>query len=119
METTFTAARPAARHSSHGQSGTLAPPMFPHSPAPAPQSHGASHGAMLPFGLTRALPVVPGLPHRDWPGELSYCPRRQLTITQDGTPFIDTPSMATEIKSVTQTQEDSQIWDDDGGTDTD
>ncbi len=72
----------------------------------------------LPFGVTRALPVAPP-PARSWPGPLSYCPTQQVTVTQDGTPFVDAPSMGSSVQTVTQTREDSQIFDDNGGTDTD
>ncbi|KPC87376.1 hypothetical protein ADL27_43405 [Streptomyces sp. NRRL F-6602] len=73
----------------------------------------------LPFGLTQALPVeAPAA--RTWLGALSYCPEQQLTVvTRTGTPFIDSPSMASEIQTVTQTRHDSQIFDDNGGTDKD
>ncbi|MEU3191456.1 putative ATP-grasp-modified RiPP [Streptomyces sp. NPDC006992] len=73
----------------------------------------------MPFGLTRALPVTPPAA-RDWPGALAYSPQQQLTVVEDtGVPFIDTPSMATSIQTVTQTREDSQIFDDNQGTDND
>ncbi len=72
----------------------------------------------LPFGVTRALPVAPA-PARSWPGRLSYCPTQQVTVTADGVPFVDAPSMGSSVQTVTQTREDSQIFDDNGGTDTD
>lgn len=73
----------------------------------------------LPFGLTRALPVEPPAA-RDWPGTVAYCPEQQLTVIErTGQPFIDSPSMGSSIQTVTQTREDSQIFNDDGGTDKD
>lgn len=75
--------------------------------------------AVEPFGLSRAIPVEQPKA-RTWPGPLSYSPEKQLTVVEEtGVPFIDTPSMASEIQTVTQTREDSQLFDDDGGTDTD
>jgi putative ATP-grasp target RiPP len=73
----------------------------------------------LPFGLTRALRVEPTAA-RTWPGTVAYCPQQQLNIVAGtGQPFIDTPSMATSVQTVTQTREDSQIFDDNQGTDND
>ncbi|WP_326594976.1 MvdC/MvdD family ATP grasp protein [Streptomyces sp. NBC_01803] len=51
-------------------------------------------------------PAVPG-PQAD----LSLCPERQITVTEDGVPFISTPSMASSFETVVQTQEDMQIFD--------
>lgn len=73
---------------------------------------------LIPFGLSRALPVQSPDP-RSWPGTVTYCPQQQLNIVTEGTPFIDSPSMATSIQTVTQTREDSQIFDDNQGTDSD
>ena len=70
-----------------------------------------------PFGLTRAVPAV--VKPADTAPVLNLCPNQQLSITEDGNPFIHTPSMATSITTTTQTREDSQVWSDNGGTDTD
>ncbi|MDJ1131230.1 putative ATP-grasp-modified RiPP [Streptomyces iconiensis] len=82
-----------------------------------PTQHPTQH--LMPFGLTRALPVEPPAT-RIWPGELAYCPEQQLTIViETGETFVDSPSMGSTVQTVTQTKEDNQTWDDDGGTDKD
>ncbi|GEB54373.1 MULTISPECIES: putative ATP-grasp-modified RiPP [Streptomyces] len=61
-----------------------------------------------PFGLTKAVPVkVIEIP-KDEPA-LTLCPERQISVTEDGTPFIHEPSMATSLTTQQQTQEDSQL----------
>lgn len=94
--------------------GNLAPPMFPYA---APVT-GDATGTVLPFGISRALPVerpaVKNLP------TVTYCPERQLSLFADtGEPFIHAPSMASEFETLTQTQEDMQLFDDNEGTDND
>lgn len=93
---------------------TLAAPMLPstHSTVPGAPS------TVVPFGLTLALPVVPPS-DQEWPGELAYDPEQQLTVTPDGTPFINSPSMATSVTTKTQTKEDNQLFTDNGGKDKD
>ncbi|MEU3351316.1 putative ATP-grasp-modified RiPP [Streptomyces sp. NPDC037389] len=59
-----------------------------------------------PFGLTKAVPVVPEnapLPR------LSLCPNRQVAVLEDGTPFIHEPSMKSKFKTKVQTREDSNL----------
>lgn len=71
-----------------------------------------------PFGLTRAVPAA--LNARDAaPAGLHLCPRRQIAVLGDGSPYIHAPHMATQIQTTYQTREDTQIWTDDGGTDND
>ncbi|WP_234356939.1 putative ATP-grasp-modified RiPP [Streptomyces sp. NBRC 110028] len=62
-----------------------------------------------PFGLSKTVPV---------PAEpvvlpaLHLCPERQISVTTDGTPFINEPSMGSSFETVSQTREDSQLADD-------
>ncbi|MGW7578275.1 putative ATP-grasp-modified RiPP [Streptomyces sp. NPDC054765] len=72
-------------------------------PAPA----GPASISVRPFGLTKAVPVtvsdIPqGLP------VLTLCPDRQISVTENGTPFIHKPSMATALTTVQETREDHQ-----------
>ncbi|MDT0345803.1 putative ATP-grasp-modified RiPP [Streptomyces litchfieldiae] len=64
-----------------------------------------------PFGLTLAVPTggssVEGLIP-----VLSLCPERQVTVTSEGEPFIHAPSMKSAFETVSQTQEDMQLFDD-------
>ncbi|WP_328913275.1 MULTISPECIES: putative ATP-grasp-modified RiPP [unclassified Streptomyces] len=84
--------------------GTLVPQAFP-------IAVGRTVGApavspVRPFGLSRAVPVVPeleGLP------ALSLCPERQINVTPDGEPFVHAPSMKTAFTTQSQTREDSQL----------
>lgn len=67
---------------------------------PGPQSD-------RPFGLTLAEPVLTA---SDEPtNTLAFCPERQVTITDDGRPFIHAPSMKSAFKTVSQTREDMQL----------
>lgn len=70
-----------------------------------------------PFGLTRATPLAPT--DVEIPATLTVCPIRQITVTENGIPFILAPSMETTIQTVVKTKEDNQVWDDEEGTDTD
>ncbi len=74
-------------------------------------------GTVRPFGLTRAVPAV--VNPADAAPALTLCPQRQVSIAENGQPFVHTPSMATAITTTTQTREDGQVWTDQGGTDTD
>lgn len=88
--------------------------MFPYA---SPITAEAS-GTVLPFGITKALPVES--PQADKLPILTYCPDRQLSLVADtGEPFVHAPSMGSSIQTTTQTQEDMQIFDDNGGQDTD
>lgn len=95
--------------------GTLAPPMFPYA---SNVTAGTEAGTAVPFGVSRAIPVP--LCGTETLPTLTYCPERQISLVA-GTdePFIHAPSMGTSIETVTQTQEDMQIFDDNAGTDTD
>ncbi|MFE2673707.1 putative ATP-grasp-modified RiPP [Streptomyces hygroscopicus] len=65
--------------------------------------------AVRPFGLSKAVPVADEtltLP------ALHLCPERQINVTADGVPFINEPSMKTQMTTTTQTREDSQLADD-------
>lgn len=70
-----------------------------------------------PFGLTKAVPAT--VRSADVAPVLALCPQRQVSVTEDGEPFIHAPSMATAVTTTTQTREDSQVWTDQGGTDSD
>lgn len=74
-------------------------------------------GAVRPFGLTRAVPAV--VRPADVAPVLTLCSHRQVSVTEDGNPFVHAPFMATAVTTTTQTREDSQVWDDNGGTDSD
>jgi putative ATP-grasp target RiPP len=62
--------------------------------------------AVRPFGLSKAVPVadetlvIPAL---------HLCPERQISVTATGTPFINEPSMKSQMTTTTQTREDSQL----------
>ncbi|MBU3868142.1 putative ATP-grasp-modified RiPP [Streptomyces sp. 4503] len=62
--------------------------------------------AVRPFGLSKAVPVA---------GEpvvmpaLNLCPERQISVTTDGDPFINEPSMKSAFETTSQTREDSQL----------
>ncbi|KUJ69703.1 hypothetical protein ACZ90_10080 [Streptomyces albus subsp. albus] len=63
-------------------------------------------GTVRPFGLSKAVPVAEEsvvLP------ALTLCPRRQISVTENGTPFINTPSMKSAFITQSQTKEDSQL----------
>ncbi|SFC44741.1 putative ATP-grasp-modified RiPP [Streptomyces aidingensis] len=94
---------------------TLAPPLFPYAMSVKPAAD--TDESVVPFGITTAIPANPRAVGSV--EELSLCPERQITVTQDGVPFISTPSMASSFDTVVQTQEDMQVWDDDEGTDED
>lgn len=86
---------------------TLAPSMFPYASRPARRQDEVS--PVRPFGLIRAVPVAPvrsALP------SLALCPTRQISVTEQGTPYINEPSLASQFETVTQTREDSQLADD-------
>ena len=79
--------------------GTLGPADGPSLPMP-------SASRVRPFGLSRAVPVRPAaevLP------ALTLCPDRQISVTQDGKPFIFEPHMASSFTTTAQTQEDHQL----------
>jgi putative ATP-grasp target RiPP len=61
-----------------------------------------------PFGLTLALPAEQS-PADELESALSLCPERQIAVTQDGEPFIDSPSMKTSFTTSSQTREDMQL----------
>ncbi|MEU7181034.1 MULTISPECIES: putative ATP-grasp-modified RiPP [Streptomyces] len=85
------------------EQAVLAPPMFPHA---ASQPPAATASTVRPFGLAKAVPVVPGtevLP------TLHLCPERQISVTTDGVPFIHEPSMKTQLTTTSQTKEDNQL----------
>ncbi|MFE2185690.1 putative ATP-grasp-modified RiPP [Streptomyces sp. NPDC059455] len=59
-----------------------------------------------PFGLSKAVPVADEtlvMP------TLDLCPERQISVTAAGEPFINEPSMKTQMTTTTQTREDSQL----------
>ncbi|SEC89431.1 putative ATP-grasp-modified RiPP [Streptomyces melanosporofaciens] len=59
-----------------------------------------------PFGLSKAVPVADEtlvMP------PLHLCPERQINVTAAGIPFINEPSMKTQMTTTTQTREDSQL----------
>ncbi|MDH6579524.1 putative ATP-grasp-modified RiPP [Kitasatospora sp. MAP5-34] len=72
------------------------------------------HGGpqVRPFGLTRAVPIVSR--EEDVIPPLTLCPDRQLSLTEEGTPFIHEPSMTTQSSSPTSytTTTDHQQWPD-------
>jgi putative ATP-grasp target RiPP len=74
-------------------------------------------GAVRPFGLTRATAVPPL--RSQVPDTLTICAEQQITVTENGTPFILEPTMATTINTTTETVEDGQKWDDNEGDDED
>ncbi|MCC3768178.1 putative ATP-grasp-modified RiPP [Streptomyces sp. UNOC14_S4] len=82
-----------------------APSLFPKAP---PQLQGPARGSVRPFGLSTALPARPAQ-DGDITAALSLCPVRQITVTEDGRPFIHTPSMKSKLKTTTQTVEDMQL----------
>ncbi|MBW1601631.1 putative ATP-grasp-modified RiPP [Streptomyces sp. JJ66] len=93
----------------------LTPLLYPHSSPPATQQ--GDGGPAVPFGITQALPFVPEtVGVRE---ELYLCPERQISVTAEGKPFISEPSMGSQVQTVTQTQEDMQLFTDNHGTDTD
>ncbi|MCQ8194239.1 putative ATP-grasp-modified RiPP [Streptomyces rugosispiralis] len=62
--------------------------------------------AIRPFGLSKAVPVADDtlvMP------ALHLCLERQINVTADGVPFINEPSMKTQMTTTTQTREDSQL----------
>ena len=59
-----------------------------------------------PFGLSRAVPVRHVAEPRP---VLTLCPDRQISITENGTPFVFEPSMKTALTTKAQTQEDHQL----------
>lgn len=60
-----------------------------------------------PFGLTKAVPVDIADASEAAPA-LTLCSERQISVTDDGTPFIHEPSMGTALTTVQETREDSQ-----------
>ncbi|WFB06424.1 putative ATP-grasp-modified RiPP [Streptomyces sp. LX-29] len=90
--------------------GTLAPPVFPYPVADAPPRSTVS--TVRPFGLTRAVPVAAD--PKDVGPALTLCPVLQISVTEDGTPFIHAPSMKSAFLTKSQTKEDNQL-----ATDTD
>ena len=64
---------------------------------------------LRPFGLTKAVPVTVTDTPADLPPVLTLCLDRQISVTEDGVPFIHEPSMATALTTTQQTQEDSQL----------
>ncbi|MGV9854369.1 putative ATP-grasp-modified RiPP [Streptomyces sp. NPDC003442] len=59
-----------------------------------------------PFGLSKAVPIADEtltLP------ALHLCPERQISVTAAGEPFVNEPSMKTQMTTTTQTREDSQL----------
>ncbi|MGW1275509.1 putative ATP-grasp-modified RiPP [Streptomyces tsukubensis] len=87
---------------------TLAPPAFALPDELSPQT-GSDPAAPLvrPFGLALTTPVTG--PAGEIPGPLSFCPERQITVTDDGQPFIHAPSMKSAFKTQSQTREDMQL----------
>ncbi|MEW1675542.1 putative ATP-grasp-modified RiPP [Streptomyces noursei] len=83
----------------------LAPPMFPSTVSPE-KSTLPSESGVLPFGLSRAVPVAPGA---EVVPALTLCAERQISVTGSGEPFIHAPSMATQLVTTSQTREDSQL----------
>ncbi|WP_019549377.1 putative ATP-grasp-modified RiPP [Streptomyces sulphureus] len=63
---------------------------------------------LRPFGLTKAVPVTAPDTATTAP-VLTLCPERQISVTEDGIPFIHEPSMASEFMTKQQTREDSQL----------
>ncbi|MEV3870091.1 putative ATP-grasp-modified RiPP [Streptomyces sp. NPDC049906] len=86
----------------------LAPPAFP-SQVQRTAIADRSAGTVRPFGLTTALPIRNAEGDADTTTPLSLCPTRQITVTEDGQPFIHAPSMKTAFTSQTQTREDMQL----------
>ncbi|WP_241844447.1 putative ATP-grasp-modified RiPP [Kitasatospora sp. CB01950] len=66
--------------------------------------------SMRPFGLTKAVPVVPTTD--ETLHTLTLCPERQVSVTLDNEIFVHTPSMTTSTTSQTQyqTETDHQKW---------
>lgn len=84
----------------------LAPSVLPVKPfAFQPSTDVSSEDAVRPFGLTRARVV----PRRDLLplGDTDYDPQRQIGVTPDGTPLIES-HRRNESFSPTQTQNDHQ-----------
>lgn len=94
-----------AGHTTLAQPDTLAPPVFPH-PALDDEPRPAV-SAVRPFGLTRAVPAVAN--PKDIGPALTLCPERQISVIEDGTPFIHAPSMKSSFKTQSQTKEDNQL----------
>ncbi|MFT2017751.1 putative ATP-grasp-modified RiPP [Streptomyces sp. 796.1] len=86
---------------------TLAPSMFPYPSRPVRRQDAVS--SVRPFGLLRAVPVTPV---RSVLPSLALCPTRQISVTKQGTPFINEPSLASQFETTSQTREDSQLADD-------
>ncbi|MEU3602665.1 putative ATP-grasp-modified RiPP [Streptomyces sp. NPDC006798] len=87
---------------------TLAPPAFALADVPLLEPEAAPAAAPVrPFGLALAVPFP--APAEELAGPLSFCPDRQVTVTDDGQPFIHAPSMKTAFKSQSQTREDMQL----------
>ncbi|MFJ5883444.1 putative ATP-grasp-modified RiPP [Kitasatospora cineracea] len=63
-----------------------------------------------PFGLTKAVPVVPITD--ETLHTLTLCPERQVSVTPDNKVFVHEPSMTTQTTSQTQyqTETDHQKW---------
>ena len=63
-----------------------------------------------PFGLTKAVPVLPV--SDETLHSLTLCPERQVSVTPDNEAFVHTPSMTTSTTSQTQyrTETDHQKW---------
>lgn len=94
------------------ETGTLAPPMFPRE-VPVTSALISRGGTVRPFGLTKALPVSRSpIEDEEWAQGLSLCPERQITVTQDGEPFIDATSMKTHTITTSTTVEDMQRFTD-------
>ncbi|MGY0459761.1 putative ATP-grasp-modified RiPP [Kitasatospora sp. cg17-2] len=68
--------------------------------------------ATRPFGLTRAVPVVPV--RDEILHTLTLCPERQVSITPDHEVFVHAPSMTTQGTGQTTyvTTTDHQTWND-------
>src|SRR5262245_10939661 len=92
----------------------LEPPMFPYPGAPTTSTET---GTVVPFGITRALPIDRQIDSRVW--DMQLCPQRQVSLTLDGEPFVHAPSMGSTFETVSETQEDMQIFTDNEGTDND
>lgn len=95
--------------------GTMSPTLFPY---PSNTGMGTEAETVVPFGITKALPISrPQIDSRVW--DMKLCPRRQVSLTEDGEPFVHAPSMGSTFTTISDTVEDMQVFTDNEGTDND
>ncbi|TDC75435.1 putative ATP-grasp-modified RiPP [Streptomyces hainanensis] len=85
---------------------TLAPPVFPKH---VPTDQSPSTGTVQPFGMSTALLSESTGDEASLTVGLSYCPERQVAVTENDIPFIHEPSMKSAFETVSQTREDMQL----------